>query len=60
MHLVITPRRGRNRRHHDAMDLARDVLVSFRSYLMAYEEEPSPLSGALTRARRILTPWLSR
>ncbi|MCE5302384.1 MAG: diguanylate cyclase [Planctomycetaceae bacterium] len=60
MHVVITPRRGRNRRHHDAMDLARDVLVSFRSYLMAYEEEPSPLSGALTRARRILTPWLSR
>ncbi|MEN6405298.1 MAG: diguanylate cyclase [Thermoguttaceae bacterium] len=60
MRVIVSPRRGRDRRRHDVMDLARDVLVSFRSYLMAYEDESTTLAGALTRAKRALAPWLSR
>jgi diguanylate cyclase (GGDEF)-like protein len=56
----VTPRRNRDRRRNDVMARARDVLVSFRSYLMAVEEESEPSTGALTRAKRILAPWLTR
>ena len=58
IHLVIQPRKHRDRRRNDVMARAREVLVSFRSYLMATEEEPSHAGGSrLSRARRILTPW---
>lgn len=58
VHLVIQPRKHRDRRRNDVMARAREVLVSFRSYLMATEEEPSHAGGSrLSRARRILTPW---
>ncbi len=56
----IAPSRTRDRRRQDVLGRARDVLASFRSYLMATEvEEDTPAAdGALARARRLLAPWL--
>jgi hypothetical protein len=56
--IAVSPRRNRDRRCEDAMARAKDVLTSFRSYLMASEEESSLPTGVLTRAKRILAPWL--
>jgi diguanylate cyclase (GGDEF)-like protein len=61
--LSIQPSRTRDRRRQDAADRARDVLASFRSYLMATEVEDAPAlqpGGTLSRARRLLTPWLRK
>jgi diguanylate cyclase (GGDEF)-like protein len=58
--VAISMRKNRNRRNDEVMLRAREVLTSFRSYLMATEEEPSPPEGPLTRAKRILTPWRSK
>lgn len=55
--ITVSPRRNRDRRGEDVMARAQDVLTSFRSYLMASEEETLPV-GAFTRAKRILAPWL--
>jgi diguanylate cyclase (GGDEF)-like protein len=57
--VIITPRRNRDRRRSDVAERARQVLVSFRSYLIATEEEPLPSPGALRRAKRILAPWMT-
>ncbi|MBN2021821.1 MAG: diguanylate cyclase [Pirellulales bacterium] len=38
IHFTIAPRSDRDRRRGDILDQARDILVSFRSYLMASEE----------------------
>lgn len=56
----ISPRKNRDRRRRDVADRAREVLVSFRSYLIATEEDPAPEQRALRRAKQILTPWLTR
>ena len=58
--LDIGPKKNRDRRRHNVTGRAREVLASFRSYLMAVEEAASPQEGALTRAKRILAPWLTR
>ena len=58
--VTISPRKDRDRRRRDVADRAREVLVSFRSYLMATDEEPMPPEGALKRAKRILTPWKAK
>jgi diguanylate cyclase (GGDEF)-like protein len=57
--VAISPRKDRDRRRDDVTARAGEVLISFRSYLMATEEEQPP-SGALTRAKRILAPWLAK
>ncbi len=59
IHVSIAPKEGRNRRQEDVAARAREVLVSFRSYLMASDEDPPP-PGALRRATRFLAPWLMR
>ena len=57
--VAISPLRTRDRRRYDVADRAREVLVSLRSYLMAAEEDASPVQeGVLRRAARVLTPWL--
>jgi len=56
----IGPMKDRDRRRRDVSERAREVLVSFRSYLMATEEEPMASQGALRRAKRILAPWMTR
>ncbi|MBN2474052.1 MAG: diguanylate cyclase [Pirellulales bacterium] len=62
--LRIGPSKNRDRRRNDVQERAREVLVSFRSYLMAYEEEEQEKEtsslGALNRAKRILAPWLAK
>ncbi len=58
--ITVTPRKNRDRRRDDIMAHARDVLVSFRSYLIASEEDNGPPSGALSRAKRMLAPWLRK
>jgi len=55
--------RARDRRRQDIADRARDVLASFRSYLMATEAEddtPPAESKAISRAKRFLAPWLHK
>ena len=55
--VTVSPRRNRDRRRDDVTARARQVLMSFRSYLMASEDDSVPL-GALMRAKRMLAPWL--
>jgi hypothetical protein len=60
--VAISPRRDRDRRQSDVTERARQVLTSFRSYLMATKEDEtvSPSQGALKRATWIFTPWRAR
>ena len=58
--ITVNPRKGRDRRSDDVTDRARNVLTSFRSYLMASEEDADPAPGVLTRAKRVLVPWLAK
>ena len=65
--LTIAPRKSRDRRRDDVADRAREVLASFRSYLMATEEKAqpeaessTPRKGVLGHARSIFTPWRSK
>ena len=60
IHVAIAPKRNRDRRRDDVLNRAREVMVSFRSYLMATAEDPLPTKGVLRKARRIITPWLAR
>ena len=55
--IAIGPLNGRDRRRDEVDRPAREVLMSFRSYLMAYEDESGPPAGAMARLKRILTPW---
>ena len=62
MHVTIAPRRNRDRRRADILQRAAEVLVSFRSYLMASGEEETPDAppdGFLRRVQRALAPWLA-
>jgi hypothetical protein len=57
----ITPRKARDRRRTDAAARAQQVLISFRSYLMATAEEPDgPPEGALVKMKHVLLPWLGK
>jgi diguanylate cyclase (GGDEF)-like protein len=49
----------RNRRQSDVMTNAREILISFRSYLMATECDASPSSKILGRVKRMIVPWLA-
>jgi diguanylate cyclase (GGDEF)-like protein len=62
IHVTISPRKNRDRRRADVAQRAREVLASFRSYLMATIEDSAPGSGngVLRRAKSILTPWLTQ
>lgn len=60
IHVAITPRKNRDRRRNDVADRAREVLASFRSYLMATVEDSPPSKGVLRRAKSILAPWLTQ
>jgi hypothetical protein len=60
IHVTVSSRKDRDRRRDDVFARACDVLASFRSYLMAAEEECVPSEGALARAKRLLVPWLGK
>jgi diguanylate cyclase (GGDEF)-like protein len=59
IHVSISPKRARDRRRSDVSVRAREVLVSFRSYLIAFEEKPRG-GGVLSQAKRIFAPWLAK
>ena len=60
IHFAISPRKDRDRRRADVADRAREVLTSFRSYLMASKVDNPPGKGVLYRATRIIAPWLTK
>ena len=60
IHVIIGPRKNRDRRRKDAADRAREVLASLRSYLMATAQNAPSDRGVLRRAKRVLAPWLTR
>jgi diguanylate cyclase (GGDEF)-like protein len=55
--ITVSTLETRNRRQGDVMANAREILISFRSYLMASDYEYS--SSVMTRVKRMLTPWLA-
>jgi diguanylate cyclase (GGDEF)-like protein len=55
--VAIGPRRSRDRRREDLMAHAREILMSFRAYMMASDDDSAASSGAMARLKRILTPW---
>jgi len=58
----ITPRKNRDRRRADVAERAQQVLMSFRSYLMATSEDQDspPPAGTLVKIKHALLPWLSK
>ncbi|NUQ62126.1 MAG: diguanylate cyclase [Pirellulales bacterium] len=58
--VTITPKKNRDRRRGDVDERAREVLTSFRSYLMATQDEAAGEDGVLRRFGRALTPWLPK
>jgi len=62
IYVSITPRKARDRRHADVAQRAQQVLISFRSYLMATSEDQDgpPREGPLVKMKHVLLPWLGR
>ena len=60
IHVAVSPLKSRDRRREDVTKRAREVLMSFRSYLMATELETERSDGVLRRMKRALAPWLNR
>ena len=58
--ITVSTRETRNRRQSEVMTRARELLISFRSYLMAAECDVSPSSAVMNRVKRMFTPWLAR
>jgi diguanylate cyclase (GGDEF)-like protein len=57
IHVTVSSRKSRDRRRSDVAERAKQVLASFRSYLMAIPEDEDETPGALVKAKRMLTPW---
>ena len=65
--VVVRPRKQRDRRQKDAVQRARQLLVSLKSYLMAVDfTEPENADSSdpaadnfLSRAGQVLSEWLS-
>jgi len=60
IHIAISPQQSRDRRRKPSTDRARQLLVSFRAYLMASEIPGEGEAGVLNRAKLLLTPWRHR
>ncbi len=58
--LSVRPKKNRDRRRTDLDSRVREVVVSFRSYLMAVEADTEPRCETQTAKRRFLTPWLKK
>jgi diguanylate cyclase (GGDEF)-like protein/PAS domain S-box-containing protein len=54
--VTIGTRETRNRRQKDVATHAREILISFRSYLMASECEPLTSPGVVNRVKQIFSP----
>lgn len=55
--VTVSPKKYRDRRRNDVDERAREVLASFRSYLMASHCETTTDDGVLRRVSRVFTPW---
>lgn len=68
IHVVIRPKRQRDRRRRDATERARQLLVSLKSYLMAHDHVEAPprpedrreREGFLRKSKQILSYWLRK
>jgi diguanylate cyclase (GGDEF)-like protein/PAS domain S-box-containing protein len=69
IHVIIRPKRQRDRRRRDAIERARQLLVSLKSYLMAQDHLPGPSTteekrgerdGILRKSKQILSYWLRK
>jgi hypothetical protein len=60
IHVVVRPKKNRDRRHTSATEQARHVLASLRSYLMATEVAATPESGLLKKVTTLMVPWVNR
>jgi hypothetical protein len=56
----VASQKKRERRQEQAAERARQLLVSFRSYLMATEIEQPPDPGVFRRARGLFGLWLGK
>jgi diguanylate cyclase (GGDEF)-like protein len=57
--ITVSTRATRNRRQSEAITRARELLISFRSYLMAAECDASPSSSVMDRVKQMFNPWLA-
>jgi diguanylate cyclase (GGDEF)-like protein len=60
--VTVSPRKDRNRRRADVTEQAQQVLISFRSYLMATPEDQdgAPRKSTLVKMKNVLLPWLRK
>jgi diguanylate cyclase (GGDEF)-like protein/PAS domain S-box-containing protein len=66
--VVIRPRRSRDRRRRDALERARNLIFSLKSYLMAHDfsmsrnaaESPASDEGVLHKAKNIFSPLFGK
>jgi diguanylate cyclase (GGDEF)-like protein len=60
---TVTPKKSRDRRRADVTDRGLQVLVSFRSYLMATPEDQEgapPPQGMGAKVKQFMLPWLGK
>ncbi len=60
IHLAIVPHKKRDRRKEQVAERARQLLISFRSYLMATECEPPTEMSVIRRARGLFGHWFGQ
>jgi hypothetical protein len=59
IHFSISPKNNRDRRRKDAMEQASEILISFRSYLMATDNLPEKEDQGKIQDRHFCNSWLS-
>ncbi len=56
--VIMRPKRSRDRRRPPAVNRARQLLASLRSYLMATDDHEQTDDGVFRRSTHMLVPWL--
>jgi hypothetical protein len=57
VHVVIRPQRARDRRQRDALERARQLLISLKAYLVAQEVDSLQGATAPDDAQKTVAPW---
>jgi hypothetical protein len=60
LHVAIAPQKSRDRRRKPQIERARQLLISFRAYLMANDVPTTADAGVLRRAKQLFVPWLAK
>ncbi len=58
--ISISPKRNRNRRQGDILDQAREILISFRSYLMVTDEQDQEEEHVKLQNQQFVDSWRYR